>query len=106
MPDFVAVASVDEVKGASGYVTTVGGMEIALFEVDGDWYAVENVCPHRGGPIGEGEVEDGIVSCPWHAWPFDLETGVCTINPSASLRTCEVRVEEGQVKVAVTPRRS
>lgn len=48
---------------------------IAVFCVDGEYKAISNVCPHQGGPIGKGKVEDGCVYCPWHGWKFDLETG-------------------------------
>jgi NAD(P)H-dependent nitrite reductase small subunit len=98
---FVHVAEVDQIPQDGGFVAVVGGREIAIFRCDGEYLAVENTCPHRGGPVAEGEFEDGIVSCPWHAWPFDVRTGECTINSAAKLETYEVEVEEGIIWVKV-----
>lgn len=51
------------------------GQEVAIFCVEGQWYAIDNSCPHEGGPLGEGELEGDIVTCPWHGWQFNVKTG-------------------------------
>lgn len=53
------------------------GEEVALFRYQGSFFALDNSCPHMGGPLSEGEVEEGHVTCPWHGWQFDLKTGQC-----------------------------
>ena len=58
----------------------VNGIWIALFNVDGTFYAMDNSCPHAGGPLGEGKVNGGIVECPWHGWRFDIRTGTRVEN--------------------------
>jgi nitrite reductase (NADH) small subunit len=58
-----------------------GGREIALFNIDGHIYALGNSCPHMGGPLGEGEIEDCMVTCPWHGWQFDIKSGECQNMP-------------------------
>jgi nitrite reductase (NADH) small subunit len=97
---FVKITDIEQISESEPYVTVVAGYEIAIFRHDGGYYAVENCCPHRGGPIAEGEIKNGIVSCPWHAWPFDVRTGECTINSAAKLKTFKLRIENGQVFVA------
>lgn len=61
----------------TGRVVLVGTREVAVFCVDGDYYALLNECPHVGGPLGEGRLDGSTVVCPWHAWAFDVRTGQC-----------------------------
>lgn len=77
------------------------GMQIAVFNVDGDYCAINNICPHRGGPLGEGDVEGTLVSCPWHGWQFDVKTGKSPVNPAASVKTYVCKVEGSDVCVEV-----
>ncbi|MFQ5950457.1 MAG: Rieske (2Fe-2S) protein [Candidatus Geothermarchaeales archaeon] len=62
--DFVTVARVGEIPPGEGRVTTVNGTKVALFNVDGEFYAIDNTCLHLGGPLGEGALEGTVVSCP------------------------------------------
>lgn len=101
MPPFVAVCAVDEIPEGQGRVFQAAGREIALFRIGGQFYALDNICPHRGGPLGEGIVCGTEVTCPWHAWSFDLRTGAYTFDPELAVEKFEVRVEDGQVQVAV-----
>src|SRR6266540_459026 len=80
-------------------VVVVLGHPVALFNVDGRFYALSNVCLHRGGPVGEGELDGPVVTCPVHGWEYDVRTGANTINPAARLRTFEVRIEGDDVLV-------
>ena len=66
---------------------------LCIANVGGDISAMDNVCPHRGGPLGEGIVENGKVVCPWHAWAFDLKTGEATHAPLTKVPVYEVKVE-------------
>lgn len=99
MAEFVKVAGTAEVKPGSGIVAEVNGQAIALFNVGGSFYAIDNTCVHRGGPLGEGELDGDMVSCPWHGWQYDVKTGKSTTNPSACVKTYEVKVEGTDVKV-------
>lgn len=79
------------------------GREIALFDVDGTLRAVDNVCPHQRFPLlYEGEVVDGVVTCPMHSWRFDLATGACVSGNNARLKVYEVEEREGMVGVVRT----
>ncbi len=73
--------------------------QIAVFKAAGNYYAIENVCPHRGGPLGEGHLEGTQVTCPWHAWTFDLATGQCLTIPSSKVSSFKVKVENGRLWV-------
>ena len=99
---FVRVASTDEVgQGVSRHVE-IGGKVVALFNVDGTYYAINGVCTHRGGPLGEGELEEKQVTCPWHGGTFDVTTGEATGPPASGNVACyEVRVNGGDVEVKI-----
>jgi len=99
MGEFVRVAGTADVKPGHGIVAEVGGKTLAVFNVDGTFHAIDNTCVHRGGPLGEGDVEGHVVACPWHGWQFDMKTGECLKNPSAKVDVYQVKVEGSDVKV-------
>lgn len=69
--------------------------------VEGRLRVLDNTCPHRGGPLGQGIVEQGRVLCPWHAWAFDLGTGCALHNPRQCVRVYQTRIEGDQVLIAL-----
>jgi NAD(P)H-dependent nitrite reductase small subunit len=101
---FVTVARVGEIAPGSAKAVVIGGREIALFNVDGTFYALDNTCPHQGGPLAEGWIEGIHVTCPWHAWTFKLTDGRMTLGEYASVDVFDVRVEGDRVMVSRTPR--
>jgi nitrite reductase (NADH) small subunit len=101
--DFVRIAELQSVPPGEARVVTVGRYEVALFNVDGNYYALENACPHQGGPIADGWVENLTVTCPWHAWCFDLRTGSLTMGDFALIPRFEVRVEQDGVYLSTEP---
>ncbi|MDO8461394.1 MAG: Rieske (2Fe-2S) protein [Deltaproteobacteria bacterium] len=101
MGELVKVTAVSEVPNNEGRVFEVKGQQVALFNVDGKICAIENVCPHRGGPLGEGSLDGAIVTCPWHGWQFDVTTGQSPVNPAASVKTFPCKVEGANVSVEV-----
>lgn len=70
-----------------------GEKVLALFNVGGTFYALDGVCPHQGGPLGQGMVEDCVVTCPWHGWQFDVRSGQHQFNSQVVQPRYEVRVE-------------
>jgi NAD(P)H-dependent nitrite reductase small subunit len=102
MPEFVRVARLEELPTDTGWVVEAEGQEIALFRVEEAVYALENECPHREGPLGDGELEDEIVTCPFHAWQINVRTGEVVYNPGLCARTYPCKVEDGAVYVAVS----
>lgn len=75
MSNFVRVCGVGEVEPGTGKVVEVGDKAVAVFHAEGGFHVLDNECPHRGGPLGEGELNGCFVTCPWHAWDFDVRTG-------------------------------
>ena len=65
MADFVKVASTGDIPEGEGRCFEVNDQQVAVFNVDGTFYALDNVCPHQGGPLGEGELDGNMVTCPW-----------------------------------------
>ncbi len=78
---------------------TADGRKLCVANVGGKLHAMENDCPHRLGPLGEGTVEDGLVLCPWHAWGFNPATGECRESPQAKVKTYVVEVAGEDVMV-------
>jgi nitrite reductase (NADH) small subunit/3-phenylpropionate/trans-cinnamate dioxygenase ferredoxin subunit len=100
MPTFVKACATSDVAPGTGKQVTVEGKEIAVFNCDGTFRAVDNECPHRGGPLAEGDLEGCLVTCPWHAWQFDLTTGE-SVTDDMKVCTYEVKVEGDAVLVGV-----
>jgi nitrite reductase (NADH) small subunit len=102
MPEeFVRVAKVSEVPSEKGKVVRVEGKEVALFNAGGSIYAIDNVCPHEGGPLGDGVVRDGVVTCPWHLWKFDVRNGGMK-GSSIKVGCFPVKVEGDEVLLDVS----
>ena len=101
MGSFVKVASVAEIGPGSGKTVDAGGREIAVFNVGGQFYAIDNACKHRGGPLGEGELDGTTVTCPLHAWTYDVTNGECFDDPSCNVDRFAVKVDGDQVLVEV-----
>ncbi|MBS0181670.1 MAG: Rieske 2Fe-2S domain-containing protein [Nitrospira sp.] len=99
MAEFVRVAGTADIKSGHGIVAETNGKTLAVFNVDGAIHAIDNTCCHRDGPLGEGELEGTIVTCPWHGWQYNVTTGACTNNPSAKVATYQVKIEGDDVKV-------
>jgi len=97
----VRIAAVGDVPVGEGRVVEAQGKELALFNVDGTYYVMDNMCVHRGGPLGEGDLDGLVISCPWHAWRWDLTTGANVNNPAVKLSCYAVTEEGGSVFVEV-----
>ena len=100
MPVKARCGPADEVPPGASKVVRIKDRSIALFNWDGIFYALDNTCPHQGGPLGEGYLEaSGVVSCPWHGWTFDLKTGVSPIDADLKVGCYRVVVDKGQIIV-------
>lgn len=100
MPVKARCGAAGDIPEGGSKVVKVKGHVIALFRHGGAIYAIENTCPHQGGPLGEGYLEaNGVVSCPWHGWTFDLKTGVSPLDRDVRVGCYPVIVEAGQVVV-------
>ncbi|HKV54606.1 MAG TPA: Rieske 2Fe-2S domain-containing protein [Candidatus Binataceae bacterium] len=93
MRQLIRVATRDEIPDGTGKVVEAGGRKLAVFHSNGNFYAIDNACRHRGGPLGEGEVYGTTVVCPWHGWEYDFSTGCNVDDPAMRLACLSVRVE-------------
>ncbi len=97
----IRIGEVGDVPAGEGRVVEAAGKTLALFNVAGTFYAIDNTCPHRGGPLGEGDVDGAIVTCPWHAWRWDVTTGANVNNPAVAVACYPVTVENDELFVQV-----
>lgn len=102
--EFVPVARIEEVPSGQGRVIKIQGKTIALFNVEGRFYAINNICPHEGGPLAKGKLKGHVVSCPWHHLKFDVRNGFGTDGGGYCVIRYDVRVEEDQVYVSLRRR--
>lgn len=102
MANFVKIAAKSELPEA-GEVRefTYGDKVICIANVDGTLTAMDNVCLHRGGPLGQGVVSGGKVICPWHGWEYDPKTGAASHNPAARVAVYPIKVEGDNVMVEI-----
>jgi nitrite reductase/ring-hydroxylating ferredoxin subunit len=100
MSNFVSVAKVNDIPPGQGKTVQVAGKNIALFNVDGSFYAVDDTCLHRGGPLGEGELTGHVVTCPWHGWKYDVRTGISITNPAAKVNCYETKIEGEDLSIS------
>jgi nitrite reductase (NADH) small subunit len=97
---FLPVARLSDLDARGRAVVEVQGDRVALLRVEGDLFAIQDTCPHRGGPLSEGDLEGYVLHCPLHAWPFDVRSGLCPIIRGARIRTYAVRVVGEEIQVA------
>jgi len=95
----VSIGQAADIPLGEGRVVEAEGMTLALFNVDGAFYALDNACAHRGGPLGEGDLDGTVVVCPWHAWRWDVKTGANVNNPALKMPCFPVSVDDGRVFV-------
>jgi nitrite reductase/ring-hydroxylating ferredoxin subunit len=106
MPNFVKLTLQTELPAADEakeFPCTLNGEEktICVANVNGVYSAMDNVCLHVGGPLGEGTIENGKVVCPWHGWQYDPKTGEAAHNPKAKVAVYAMKIENGDVMVEI-----
>jgi nitrite reductase (NADH) small subunit len=103
MEEFQKVADISEVPIGQSKVVMLHNKAIALFNIDGKFYALHNLCPHEGGPLNEGRVKGHVVACPWHDLAFDVRNGQGIDGGGYCVGSYEVRLEGSDIMVG--PRR-
>ena len=101
MSDFRTVAKVGAVPEGEGRAFTIDGRIVAVFLIDGEYFAINDLCPHMGASLCSGYVEDYAVPCPWHAWRFSVKDGTWVDNPKVKTDSYPVRVEGDNIQVIV-----
>jgi nitrite reductase (NADH) small subunit/3-phenylpropionate/trans-cinnamate dioxygenase ferredoxin subunit len=103
MADFRRIADVKDIPDGKRAIVEILGKKIVIFNVAGDFYAVDNTCTHRGGPLGEGALRGTALYCPWHGSHFDVTSGRVLGPPaSTSITSYATKVEDGGVWVALS----
>ena len=103
MSEFITVARVGAIPEGSGGTFQVGDRLVAVFNRGGEYFAMDDLCPHMGASLGAGEVHNGTVSCPWHAWRFRVTDGTWCDNPRIKIDAFETRVVGDEIQVRATP---
>lgn len=93
MANWTRAARTEECPPGAAIERVAGDRVVALFNVEGTLYALDGICPHQGGPLGEGELTGTIVTCPWHGWQFDVRTGQHCTGSRVVQPRFDVRVE-------------
>ena len=102
MSETIRVAAVKDIPEGGCLHLRIDGTGITLFRQGGRVHALRSECPHRGGPLGEGLVRDGVVTCPWHGYRFDLATGRSVEPVGHQVKTFPVRERNGEVEIEWT----
>jgi nitrite reductase (NADH) small subunit len=95
------VASIHDCPPGKALELVAGDRIVALFNVEGTFYALDGVCPHQGGPLGKGALSGCLVTCPWHGWQFDVRTGQHRLNANYFQPQYKVRIDGDEVLVEV-----
>ena len=101
MSRLVKAAKTDEVEPGRCIGVKVEGVFVGIYNVDGEYYAINNICPHLGGVLHYGIFEDQVITCPIHLWEFDVRTGKCVWPGQERIATYPVEVKGNDILVDV-----
>ena len=105
MDDWIDIAASADCPPGTVIERVAGDRIVALAHVDGRWHAIDGLCPHQGGPLGQGSLCGAVVTCPWHGWQFDVTTGRHRLSATVRQAVHDVREEAGRVLVRLRPPR-
>lgn len=92
MSELIPLIPTTDVPEGTSVECVAKGRIFAAYQVDGKFYVIDGICPHAGGPLGKGAVSGSIVTCPWHGWQFDVQTGVHCLNQRLCQQTFDTEV--------------
>ena len=101
MTEFTTVAKVSDIPPGEGKAVEFNDQLVAVFNQNGTYYAIDDMCPHMGASLAAGHFEDGIVTCPWHAWSFRVTDGAWCDNPRVKTDVFQVRVVEDEIQLGL-----
>jgi nitrite reductase (NADH) small subunit len=100
---FVTVGRIDEFSSGRGKMVAVNGRHVALFRLGDEFFALDNLCLHRAGPLCDGQIDDrDVVTCPWHGWSYEIRTGTLVQDPRVGVSRHDVRLEDGLISIRLT----
>jgi len=98
---FIEAAKLSDLKIGNAKHVKVKNKEIAIYNVNGKIYATDNACLHHKGPLGEGQLNNNIISCPWHGWQYDITNGNCNTVPGLKLKTYKVKIDKEKIMIDI-----
>ena len=96
---FVVVGRINDFTPGRGKLVTVNGRQVAVFRLGDEFFALDNMCLHRGGPLCDGLIERGAVTCPWHGWSYEIRTGTMVQDPRVGVSKHEIRIEGDELSL-------
>ena len=102
MTEFVTVGQISDFAPGRGHMVVVNGRHIALFRLDDGFFAIDNLCLHQAGPLCEGDIEGGVVTCPWHGWSYEIRSGTLVQDPRVGVSRHNTRIVGNDVQVQLT----
>jgi NAD(P)H-dependent nitrite reductase small subunit len=100
--EFVLVGHIGDFAPGAATMVNVGRRHVALFRLGDEFFALDNMCLHRGGPLCEGPIDDDIVTCPWHGWSYEIRTGTMVQDPRVGVSKHEVRIDGDAISIRLT----
>jgi nitrite reductase (NADH) small subunit len=97
--EFETVGASSDFPLGGGRMVVVGRRHVAVFRLDDGLHAIDNLCLHQAGPLCEGEIEDAVVTCPWHGWSYDIRTGILVQDGRVGVARHHVRIVDDLVQV-------
>jgi nitrite reductase/ring-hydroxylating ferredoxin subunit len=98
---FTKICKTSDVKTGCGKGVEINGKNVAVFNVDGNYYAINDICGHRGGPLSEGEVDGTTVICPWHGWRYNVTSGENELIPALPTEKYAVQIDGDDILVDI-----
>jgi nitrite reductase (NADH) small subunit len=98
---FTKICKISDVKAGCGRGVEINGKNVAVFNLDGNYFAINDICGHRGGPLSEGEVDGTTVICPWHGWRYNVTNGDNELIPALPTEKYELKIEDDDILVDV-----
>jgi nitrite reductase (NADH) small subunit len=99
---FVRVGKISDFEAGRGKMVVVNGRHVAVFRLGDELHAIDNLCLHRAGPLCDGTITNGVVTCPWHGWSYEIATGTLVQDPRVGVSRHEVHIDGDDVSVRLT----
>ena len=101
MSEWITIAALNDVPEGTGKEVAAAGRVFAIYNVGGEIHVLDGICPHAGGPLGQGVLSGCVVTCPWHGWQLDVSTGRHCLTETIQQPRFPVRIENAQILVEV-----
>ncbi|MEQ9410630.1 MAG: Rieske (2Fe-2S) protein [Fuerstiella sp.] len=100
MANWIPLISADQVGPGESAEVVAAGRIFAVFNVDGTFHVLDGICPHAGGPLGKGTLDGNIITCPWHGWQFDVQTGQHCLNSTLCQTRYPAEIRDGHIGIS------